>query len=244
MTIEKAAPSQEESSPVEDPQVADQALADTLNPDRPADGTPEENTPEVEQQKGPSLAEVTSERDSLRIAEKAAQQVAADARNSLAQAALTRQTEQREAAERAARTEDAKSVEEGDLTASEALARSETRQAEVAKTAATAQKIADYESVITTLVSGGEKVGRESFAAEFAEEFGVDKSALMDPAIKDEHEMKLKARELRVEKQEQDREGTETFDSGQTGVVTRNVDDMSGMEKVLHALNHPPKTNK
>ena len=69
-------------------------------------------------------------------------------------------------------------------------------------------------------------------------------SELMDESLPDTNAIEAKAREIVDAAKEADREGTETFDSGQTGVVTRNVDDMSGMEKVLHALNHPPKTNK
>ena len=233
MTIENEAPPQEESSEVAGATATDQSGADKPQTEGKPDVTPSESAPGVEQVKAvePSREQLVAKAEEAERRSVASDTEATRYREQIARETLTRQTEQREATEHTARSVDAKSVEDGDLTASEALTRSETRQAAVARTDAAAQRTEDYESVITTMISGAEKVGRESFAAEFAEEFGVDKAALMDPTIRDEHEMKLKARELRVERQEQERTGTETFDGGgATGTAPPSTDGMHGIE--------------
>ena len=252
MTPDRTAPSQEDASEVEVPEQTAQALADSLNPDHEADGTPPETTSEVEQKVEPkvepALATVIAERDALKESERVAQQAAADARNKLAQAALTAQTERREAEERAARVKDAADVESGDITASDALKRADARQAAATEADTTATEKANTERLLAQVF--GEqgvvaRAGRLDAALEYAETHGIDYKVLLnDASLTTEAAMELKAKELALEKKEQDAEGTETYDQAQSGAVTRNVDDMSAIEKVNYGLTHPPRTRR
>ncbi len=213
MTTEQTeAPSTEEPSSVADPEAVDQASAGSPDPDQQTQGSPEGRTGEAEQSEEPTLADVQAENERLRLSEKAAQEAATSARSQVAEAALTRQRERIAAEETDARVVDAKKVDDGEMTATEAFDLSDKRRQE-AEAKLTADQQGDQ--VLENLMTSGTVGKRYEFALKFADEHDIaDIRPLMDPSIRTPDDMEAKAKEIAAAaaKTEDERTGNETFD--------------------------------
>ncbi len=158
--------------------------------------------------------------------------------------ALDLQSQKAENTEAQFKAEDARAVENGDITEGEAAQRVRQR-ADDAKTVAERQAgLQGYQR----LMAHGEEVGRLTAAEDFGREFGVDpKELLEDKVLTTPDAMRLKAQELALDKREaavKEKEiGPETFDGGGGGGVSGgvNVDGLSPEEKITWALAHPPR---
>lgn len=237
----------ENSSGVDGTPGADQPGAQPPADQPPGDSPPgqksetEDAEPTLEQLKA-DLEKATAERDTAKTAAEtsatAAKTSDAEAqrhRETIARGVLQKATEERQTTERAARAVDDKSVEDGDLTASEATQRAETRQVATAKADEEATRLQTLEQQNASMIAAATVNGREMYAVEYAKEFDVDKAALMDPAFKTPEEMKLKARELRLDKLENDREGTETFASATPGEPASDTSRFDGLNSIDYA---------
>ena len=159
--------------------------------------------------------------------------------------ALDLQAERAQNAEALRRAEDARAVENGDITEEEAAQRGRQR-ADDTKTAA--ERNANLQGY-QRLMAHGEEVGRLTAAHDYAAEFGVDaKELLEDQTLITPNAMRLKARELALEKREaafkEKETGPETFDGGGGAGVGGGValDSLDPEAKIRWALDHPPKT--
>ena len=145
------------------------------------------------------------------------------------------------AAEQQARTVDARAVDDGEITQQEAVHRQQRRE----QTVSEQQAFGQLQQTNREMAANLEARGRVIAAMDFAEEFGVDMQALLDDesSLTDFNLMRSKARELQLDKREANQPGTESFDTSQrsrtAGVA---IDSMTGQEKILWALEHPPKT--
>jgi hypothetical protein len=158
-------------------------------------------------------------------------------------AALELQAERARNTEIIARAQDARLVEDGDLTQSDANQRAYQRQTD-AQTAHQRQQETEGHQ---RLMAHGEQLGRTIAAQDFAQEFGVDANELLaDKSLIAPEHMRLKARELALDARENKvRAGgpQETYDGGGggNGGGSGSIESLSPEEKVRYGLNHPPR---
>jgi hypothetical protein len=158
-------------------------------------------------------------------------------------ATLELQAEQARNVEAMARAQDARLVEDGDLTQADANQRAYQRQADLQLAQQRQQEVAGHQR----LMAHGEQLGRAIAAQDYAQEFGVDVNELLaDASLTGPDAMRLKARELSLDARENKAraEGPqETYDGGGggNGGGSGSVDNLSPEEKVRYGLNHPPR---
>lgn len=167
-------------------------------------------------------------------------------RDMAASLALRLQAEQAQAAEAKLVTADARAVDNGDLSEDEARQRA-VQRVDDRETAATRET---ERRAHTAMMAQSEQAGWATAIYDLGNEFGVDMKELAAGTTSTSitpGELRLKARELALDKREaafKEKETVpETFDGGGGGGVGAGgaFDNMTGDEKIRWALAHPPK---
>ena len=200
--------------------------------DTDADGTP--SGAEGDDQPKTYTEEEWSERESKYTEERAAsdKRVAAADRQ-VADAAMRQQIEQAEAD---ALDQDRGLVEAGDITEVDLERRRGSRQTQVKEEVERRDRRAQEDAASNAMMVRGEEMGRVVAANDFAKEFDIDVEELLsDETIKSPAEMKLKARELAMDKREADITGDKKFDSGRSGAISVDTTGMNPMALAEHA---------
>lgn len=157
-------------------------------------------------------------------------------RQALAQQALQVQIQEAEVAEARAQADDRVAIESGELTELDAKQNQQQRLDAGRQDRARRQTIAQEQEMIQGLRTEGEQLGRVMAAEDFAKEYGIDREKLLkDTSLKTPDAMKLKARELQLDKREAALNDGETFDGGQGAGAGVDLSNMSPMDLALHA---------
>jgi hypothetical protein len=137
------------------------------------------------------------------------------------------------------RTADARAVDDGEITQSEAAQRQQLRYSDARDQATRTRERTAHQQMMVE----GEAWARFRVAEELAKQFGVDAKVLTeDQSLQSGPAMEMKARELALDKREAELKGTETYDAGQPGGRPGvGFDSMSPEDKIGWALDHPPK---
>ena len=164
------------------------------------------------------------------------------ARQLLARQALDREIADAEAIEEQFQSQDRIAVDNGEMTATDATQRSRQRQEATRADFERRQRQNQETASARQLMQQAEDYGKVIAAEDFAKEFGVERDVLInDRSLTTPALMRVKARELALEKREAKLKGRDTFDSSQTSVSRPSVDNMSPGEKIAYGLAHPPR---
>ena len=229
MTTEKPTEDQEPKTAAEQGESAD-ATGDTdqsasIKPADTASGKPGENDGDGKD----GGDEVSQLRDELKTKDETITRI----QQETGRAALAAQIERLEADDRAADVEDLKSVEDGNLTTTDATKRiHERRDATQSKIESEETKVSDARTAATNAVNNA-LIARLGYAQGYAKEFGIDVDVLNDDTtLTTPDEMRMKARELQLDERDKKATGSDKFDSGQRGAASLDVDKMDAMEKI------------
>jgi hypothetical protein len=170
----------------------------------------------------------------------------AQANGRAARIAMELEVEVASSAENAVRSSDLRAVEDGDISQDQANQRAQQRQEE----ARTTQERRATAQAYQQLLNHGEDLGRIAAAEDYAKEFGVDsKELLADGALTSPDAMRLKARELALEKREDAikiETSGEDYDGGGggTGGGAGGFDNKDPMSMIRHGLANPPRRGR
>jgi uncharacterized cupredoxin-like copper-binding protein len=156
-------------------------------------------------------------------------------RHRVQQFGLNEETRKARQAESGQVSEDFQSVEDGTLTAAQAASRAEAR-------ITVSETVRNSETAMDELIVKTGQMGRFNFSQELAQEFTLTpqeaKVLENNMTITSQDQMRLEAGKVKLAKDRATQKGTERFDSGQVGTKGVAVDEMSGAEKIRHALNN------
>src|SRR3990167_3107722 len=163
----------------------------------------------------------------------------------ISQIALRQQIDSARAEEERFAKIDQEAVEEGELTATQAVDRAQKREQARQQEFALRQQRELQKETLSKMASEGERLGRVLAAHDFATKHGVDVNILLnDASLKTPEQMALKAERLALEKERAALKGSETFDSGQQGGSGIDRSNMSPMELAAHAYNQSETKRK
>jgi len=244
---------EEQTQPqVEETQVEDQAGTDTL-PEDVVPSQPEAETP-AETQPGAETEPRAYTQEEVSRMQAASDQENARLRRTLAERDLRREMEERGAEEARLRAEEARAVQDGDMTEAEARQNQQRRHEDFVRGQERRRQVAAADQMITLAETEiGPLAQAYIEALEVAKEDGLSRFETMElfnEILKDERftkpeQLTKKIQNIRLKRRDAAlkaaKQKPETFDSGQMGSTGASVDSMSPTEKIAWALEHPPR---